>query len=90
MTTYRTGGHWGRTIVRVGTQPPDIEHGISHRPDDELVGVMDDPALAERIAWLLTHTCPTCMGPSRETVAMVCQTCGTDYARLAGIRELRP
>jgi hypothetical protein len=23
--------------------------------------------------------CPTCSGPSRETVGMVCQTCGTDY-----------
>lgn len=24
--------------------------------------------------------CPTCSGPIRETVDMVCQTCGTDYA----------
>lgn len=24
--------------------------------------------------------CPTCSGPIRETVGMVCQTCGTDYA----------
>ena len=24
--------------------------------------------------------CPTCSGPFRETVGMVCQTCGTDYA----------
>lgn len=23
--------------------------------------------------------CPTCTGPTRETVGMVCQTCGTDY-----------
>lgn len=23
--------------------------------------------------------CPTCSGPSRETVGMVCQTCGRDY-----------
>lgn len=23
--------------------------------------------------------CPTCSGPTRETVGMVCQTCGTDY-----------
>lgn len=23
--------------------------------------------------------CPTCSGPIRETVGMVCQTCGTDY-----------
>jgi hypothetical protein len=26
------------------------------------------------------EACPTCSGPSRETVGMVCQTCGTDYA----------
>ena len=50
MSTYRTGGHWRRTIVRVGTQPPDAD---GRRPDDELAGVMDDPALAERIVWLL-------------------------------------
>lgn len=24
--------------------------------------------------------CPTCSGPIRQTVGMVCQTCGTDYA----------
>lgn len=24
--------------------------------------------------------CPTCSGPQRETVGMVCQTCGTDFA----------
>jgi hypothetical protein len=23
--------------------------------------------------------CPTCTGQTRETVGMVCQTCGTDY-----------
>jgi hypothetical protein len=50
MTEYRTGSHWGRTIVRVGAQPPDVQ---GRRPDDELVGVVDDPALAERICALL-------------------------------------
>ena len=29
--------------------------------------------------------CPTCSGPSRETVGMVCQTCGTDYAAPVGV-----
>lgn len=28
--------------------------------------------------------CPTCSGPIRETVGMVCQTCGTDYSLPAG------
>lgn len=30
---------------------------------------------------LRPEPCPTCSGPSRETVGMVCQTCGTDYGR---------
>jgi hypothetical protein len=30
--------------------------------------------------------CPTCSGPVRETVGMVCQTCGTDYAAQDGAR----
>lgn len=29
------------------------------------------------------RACPTCSGPVRETVGMVCQTCGTDYAQIA-------
>lgn len=26
-----------------------------------------------------SQPCPTCTGPTRETVNLVCQTCGTDY-----------
>lgn len=33
------------------------------------------------------HDCPTCSGPSRETVGLVCQTCGTDYGRANTGRE---
>jgi hypothetical protein len=79
--TYRTGNHWGVTIVR--EEPIDGMTAV----DAQLVAVVvnGDQALAERIAWLLTHACPTCMGPQRETVDMVCQTCGTDYA--AGSRS---
>lgn len=47
---YRTGSHWGRTLIREGAQPADAS---GRRPDDELVGVVDDPALAERICDLL-------------------------------------
>lgn len=52
MTAYRTGSHWGTTIIREGSQEPD-ESG--RRPDDELVAVVmnGDAELAERIAWLL-------------------------------------
>lgn len=35
--------------------------------------------LAVDVLGLITR-CPTCTGQTRETVGMVCQTCGTDYA----------
>jgi hypothetical protein len=57
VTTYRTGNHWGVTIVRettdhprwAGTEPQEVE------PDSELVAVVvnGDQALAERICTLL-------------------------------------
>lgn len=39
---------------------------------------------ANRIRRALRAGCPTCSGPVRETVGMVCQTCGTDYGRSGG------
>lgn len=52
MNEFRTGNHWGVTIVREGTHPVN-ESG--HRPDAELVAVVvnGDRALAERICGLL-------------------------------------
>lgn len=52
MTRYRTGNHWGVTIVREGTQPPAAS---GTRADDHLVAVVlhGDAALAERICALL-------------------------------------
>lgn len=46
----------------------------------------DAPALghdtaAPRCMYHRAEPCPTCSGPIRETVGMVCQTCGTDYAQ---------
>jgi hypothetical protein len=32
-------------------------------------------------------SCPTCQGRSRETVGMVCQTCGRDYSPRPGQSE---
>lgn len=52
-----------------------------------------DRKIAER-AWAKGHNdpqatvnpyrCPTCSPPTRETVGMVCQTCGTDYSTERG------
>jgi hypothetical protein len=52
MSEYRTGNHWGVTVVREGTQPIDAS---GHRPDAELVAVVTngDRDLAERICALL-------------------------------------
>lgn len=52
--TYRTGNHWGVTIVREGTQPFD---NSGHRPDAQLVAVVvnGDRELAERICALLNR-----------------------------------
>lgn len=56
MSSYRTGNHWGVTIVRSGVEP--IEMG--KRADDELVAVVvnGDTALAERICALLNGDAP--------------------------------
>lgn len=32
-----------------------------------------------RVLRALNALCPICSGPIRETVGLVCQTCGTDY-----------
>nr|WP_221374537.1 hypothetical protein [Actinoplanes polyasparticus] len=52
MTTYRTGRHWGVTIVREAPQPTDGTIDLSR---DQLVAVITngDTALAERICALL-------------------------------------
>lgn len=50
-----------------------------HCEGTEVDGLAEhDKQLGERVADL---PCPTCTGPVRETVGMVCQTCGTDYSR---------
>jgi hypothetical protein len=53
VSRYRTGGHWGVTVVREGVEPADHE---GRRPDAELAAVVvnGDRELARRIADLLT------------------------------------
>jgi hypothetical protein len=84
MTTYRA--EHGVTVVRNAT---GAETGWRESAQTVAVVVNGDQALAERIAWLLTHACPTCMGPQRETVDLVCQTCGTDYASTPDVDHTR-
>jgi hypothetical protein len=39
-------------------------------------------SIVQELTLLLQQAgCPTCSWPSRETVGMVCQTCGKDYGR---------
>lgn len=38
-----------------------------------------EEAIADLRQRLRQARCPTCSGPTRETVGMVCQTCGTDH-----------
>lgn len=59
MSTHRTGGHWGVTIIRQGTQSPDDS---GRRSDDRLVAVVmngavvsPDLELAERVVMLLNR-----------------------------------
>ena len=66
-------------------------HDVQQRPDvgpfahdaQILVPITPEQADACRRKW-----CPTCSGPSRETVGMVCRTCGADYgsAAAAGVQ----
>lgn len=56
--------------------------GDGRSPAKWSVTVEEFKRLADAVARReeLLKPCPTCSGPARETVGMVCQTCGTDYA----------
>lgn len=57
MTTYRTGNHWGVTIVREGEHGGDCFDTCNGHPGAQLVAVVvnGDQALAERICALLNR-----------------------------------
>jgi hypothetical protein len=80
MSTYRTGGHWQRTIVRVGTQPADHD---GRRPDDALVGMVDTPELAERIVKALNFVerADRCRWSYDCEGTPDCEGCPTEAAR---------
>jgi hypothetical protein len=57
------------------TEPPDTRPaGTSH------VTVLSEYEEHVRREARKRRPCPTCSWPSRHTVGMVCQTCGTDYS----------
>jgi hypothetical protein len=71
MSTYRTGNHWGVTIVREGERPVELDDcafccvsnsgcPIHAAVEDHLVAVVvnGDTALAERICALLNGEAP--------------------------------
>lgn len=60
----------------------DLPRMIEAGSDETLVPWVGEPC----------PNCPTCQGPGRETVGMVCETCGTDYGPdlVAGLDDLTP
>lgn len=58
---------------------------LANRLTDSVICGRDYDVRPEQVRWIvrdlraLAEGCPTCTWPSRETVGMVCQTCGTDY-----------
>lgn len=64
-----------RAVVRVGCRCCTDECSGTCGAGEPLAWDLD-PADVLRA---LEDECPTCEGPIRETVGLVCQTCGTDY-----------
>lgn len=81
---YRIGGSWGgRTIIRIGIQPPDAD---GRRPDDQLLAHVDSAApdgWAERICELLNGDSGPPAGADAEERADV-------QRRIAESAEHRP
>jgi hypothetical protein len=88
---YRVGGHWGRTIVRIGVLPPD-EQG--RRDDDEIIGLLDTREYAERaVAGLNEHAQAAAEGYRRAiaTLLGVVEHTGSPAAKwAAGYLEVDP
>lgn len=57
------------------------DHTLTIEPDKRGIVQMRYAVLVNllRQAGWVEQPCPTCQGPNRQTVGMVCQTCGRDY-----------
>jgi hypothetical protein len=53
---------------------------LFREPATHRAGIDEDEDDPEETGDVIRLACPTCSGPVRETVGMVCQTCGTDYS----------
>jgi hypothetical protein len=70
-----------RTLVGDGSILTKIHDDVRQLLSDKLtLDAVMGYELGRAEAEVTTGGCPTCTGPVRETVGMVCQTCGTDYA----------
>lgn len=58
-------------------EPHTVDQGPTH--DVHLALPLGVTGPSVRFDDQTVEPCPTCMGPTRETVGMVCQTCGRDY-----------
>lgn len=74
-------------VVRAWTDPG--KHPSWHHRMQQVV-FKQMPVLARALDRLAKkdEPCPTCSGENRETVGMVCQTCGVDYASKLDIHYL--
>ena len=80
-----------------GPRPSPEPAGATLRPEHPAPGVSTHPSpfharsvAPAGVAGRAVEPCPTCSGPIRETVAMVCQTCGTNYAQDTAILAALP
>jgi hypothetical protein len=59
---------------------------LFREPATHRAGIDEDEDDPEETGDVIRLPCPTCSGPVRETVGMVCQTCGTDYSTSPPLR----
>jgi hypothetical protein len=59
---------------------------LFREPATHRAGIDEDEDDPEETGDVIRLPCPTCSGPVRETVGMVCQTCGTDYSTTPPLR----
>jgi hypothetical protein len=63
-----------------------VSRWLSRQHPSHRAGIDEDEDDPEETGDVIRLPCPTCSGPVRETVGMVCQTCGTDYSTTPPLR----